>query len=393
MTLVAYPITTLARAQQYLGLDPSDSRFHTPALEVYYDSGSSATSATVAVDQEGQTVDLVTSDASGDASIDLTSVTTIGAVATAIDATSGWECNLLTHTDEPSASLLTLEAVSAYGIDNKQILKAWASAELDRIINGTTAEIETYLGRKILSRTYVEMYQFTRDTCQFVLRQPDVTLVSRVAVDTARLFGITNTGTADTRVTVTPGRVLKLLRRAAGSGDTEDGSYDLTGAANDTVAELTALIDAVGSSWATTTYTSNTGDITAFAVPFPPKTAKSVYVDIYGTLATDMDYYLDDEAGVVYLGASYWPFSLRSPSPIRQVWIEYTAGFATVPDDIDRIALEMIGYEWKKHEAGGSETQSFSLGPYSETVATTALQSDQGGSWMDRLQKYRRRTL
>ncbi len=64
----------------------------------------------------------------------------------------------------------------------------------------------------------------------------------------------------------------------------------------------------------------------------------------------------------------------------------YTAGFATIPADIDLIAVEMVS-DMFHNVARDNSIQSESLADYSYTLGS---QSGQAVDWQRRLEKYRR---
>jgi len=69
---------------------------------------------------------------------------------------------------------------------------------------------------------------------------------------------------------------------------------------------------------------------------------------------------------------AYWPLERGiMPDAVKSVLVEYTAGYATVPDDIEQACIEIAAmmYRDRRRDAG---LASESLGDYSYTRANRA---------------------
>lgn len=390
MALSSTAITTLARAKGFLRLNDVSPSFHRGGIDIYYDRnvGTTASAATVEV----RDTDLVlagTNDApSTDFTYDLTAaandtITELVAVINA-EAGSAWVATALYHGDADTNDLVAGVSASAFGIAARQTLQIRNNRFVELLIEASTIEIETWLGRDIASRNYSELHNMRRagGTKELVLRHPDVTAVTRVSLDSSRAMTVTYTGTDESaRVEVSSTAVRTISRTGATTTDTSS-----TFAGNVTIAAMVTAIDAIGGGWDAVTVTDGPS---AFLVREGVRDCLDHVIDLYSWDDYEGDYVVDYDAGTIDFDGWVWPYSLRiNPPSVARLQIDYTAGFATIPADIDLIALEMVVALFH-NVARDNSIQSQSLGDFSETMVLTSG-STRSFDWQRRLEKYRR---
>lgn len=383
VALSAIAITTLAKATAWLGIDPSD--FTRPALSVYHDgSTGGATTCTVEVtatqlilnsDIGGQDTTITLSDAANDTLTELTS-------ATIIDPADGYVVELLYHGDAAATDLQVAASADCFGIAVKQTLDIADNRGLELIIEGVTAEIEKYLGRGILTRAYTELVWLEEGCiCSAIpLAQPDMTAVQAVRLATLHAMTVQYTG-ANPRATVEVTDTAVVTR----NGSTTTTS---TFAANATLAAMETAIEAVANWTVTIPASIDSTTPSTYLVRTAGRACKAAAQQLSAWEDYDGDYAFNFAAGVlsVNYGSAFWPY--RSSDPIvgqGMMQVAYTAGFATVPYDIEQVALSMIADEFNGR---GRDTrlQSESLEGYSYAYQGQAI--DAMPEWTRRLARY-----
>lgn len=390
MALSATAIVTLERVKSWMGLSDTDAGLQVPAIRLWEGDTGTFSAATVAVGTG--TVTLDTTPNTDDATIDITAAgnDTLTELVTTIAGTGTWEAQLLGLSDAASTDLLEIAATNALGLANALTLDAVDNRRLEVIIEGVTQEIETYLDRIVVSRDVSEIVHVDPSGLprEFTLANPDATAIERLSIDSRVVLRVEYTG-SDPRawVEVTDTSV-KLLSRS-GATTTEN---ELTFASNATVSAMETAIDAVSGWSATVPSTVDTNEPTAFLAREGVRDAKDREVPLYSWEDFEGDYVVDYDAGSVSFEVLTWPFALRSRPGFngsrRRIQVGYIAGFATVPADIEIVALQMVAEEF--NQAGRDETlasESLDGYSYSRTAqAGAAIESRR--DWRARLDKY-----
>ena len=384
MALSSIAMTTVAKAKAHLRLNDSDPQVQANAIDIYHDESVSATAATVEVTDttivliitgggNAGTDTLTLADAANDTITELVGV--INALA------KGWVATALYLGDADTGDLVIVAATSAFATSARQTLKIVSNRQLELMIEGVTDEIEKWLDDGIVSRTYSEVYHFdpaNGSLSEFSLRHANVTLVTRIALGSVAAMRVQYTGSDERAwVEVTATGVTTISRTGATTTTTAS-----TFASNVSVAAMVTTIAAL-SGWSATTVLAGPS---AFLVREGVRDAKDREI----TLATwedyEGDYIVDYEAGIITLDGRGWPYSITNPTAARRVLVDCTAGFASVPDDVDRAVLKAVATEWES--AGRDETlQTESLEDYSYS-----LKSDLDPPWHKTLAGYRRFT-
>ncbi len=385
MSLSSIAMTTVAKVKAHLRLNDSDPQIQANAIDIYHDESSSATAATVEV--TGTTIVLVIT-GGGNAGTDTLTLgdaanDTITELVAVINALSkGWVATALYLGDADTDDLIITSATSAFATSARQTLKIVANRIIELMIEGVTDEIENYLDRGIVSRTYSEVYHFDPQNGalrEFSLHEPDVTAVTRLSLGTLAAMRVQYTG-SDERAWIEVTDTGLTASSRTGNTTTTVASTTFSGNAN--VSDLVTVI-AAASGWSATTQTEGPS---AFLVREGVRDAKDVEVTLQSWEDFGGTYVTDYEAGIITFGS--WDggqrFITNNPGLVRRVSVDYTAGFASVPDDVDRAVLKAVATEWES--AGRDETlQSETLVDYSYS-----LKSDLDPPWQNTLARYRR---
>ena len=233
-------------------------------------------------------------------------------------------------------------ALSAYALITLADLKthlgitdASSDALLEAAIERATAMIETFLGRKIVSRTYTEWRNTTGQRTVAVRNPPIInatfvgigdktvaTVQSTLASDIAVTLSITDTGFSTYRMT------------SAGTAVTTDGVFASYPSVSSLVAKLNTL----------TGYSASTVEDgpSRWMHRIGGFNLKESIAHLTSPRDTVNDYVVQHESGLLHANSSIWGKTWgRFPMRPQGVLIEYTGGYATVPYDIQQAALEV----------------------------------------------------
>lgn len=384
MALSSIAMTTVAKAKAHLRLNDSDAQVQANAIDIYHDQSVSATAATVEVTDttvvliitgggNAGTDTLTLADAANDTITELVGV--INALA------KGWVATALYLGDADTGDLVITAATSAFATSARQTLQIVSNRMLELMIEGVTDEIENWLDRGIVDRSHCEVHHFdtfTGTLREFSLREPNVNSITRVSIGTLAAMRVQYTGTDERAWVEVTGAAVKTINRTGATTTTVTSTF----ASNVSISNMVTTIAAL-TGWSATTQTEGPS---AFLTQEGVRDAKDTEVTLAAWDDFGGNYIVDYEAGIVTLDGRGWPFTLTEPAAARRVQVEYTAGFTTVPDDVDRAVLKAVATEWET--AGRDETlQTESLEDYSYS-----LKSDLDPPWHKTLARYRRLT-
>ena len=379
MALGTTAVTTLQRVKSLLMVHGSSPSFQVPALAVYYKSTGPAT-------VEVTDVSVILVDDAATTTTLFSGSTTITAMATAINAVANWNAEELTHTDAVSTDLVPTEAISALSVNDTQVLKVVANRDLELIIEAVSDEIEKYLQRNVVIRSVEDVQKVWRlaDNRQFVLSQGDIEDFSRLQIGQGSAMTVTYTGAASrAQIEVTDTSIIYT-----DSNGTTDDELLFSDAANDTVTEVVAVIEALAG-WSATLVTAGPSTHLARTAG---RAAKDRVLDFVAWEDLDGDYDVRFDSGVVTMSHGlWWPIGRNFAANPKRVRALYTAGIAAttaaVPHDIQQIAASLVAQEWL-NRGRNLNVQSESLGDYSYTTQSNG--QDVAKDWQDRLSGYKR---
>ena len=333
MALSAYALTTLAKAKQFLGR--SDYQHRESGVDVYCSAGD-ATTATAQVTDTTLVLTIV-----GGLSAAVTTLTftdadsdTLAEIITKINAAAGWTANLAGYGAENSTNLTVMPSTSCLTESESLTLMYVPDELITELINRATFIIEQVCGRKMMSRSYAEWYSGDGGN-EIILKNYPVTAVARVAIGEVSAMSIRNTSTDAMYATAsvsTTGITLVIV------GGANAGTDTVTFAAAATVATMVTAIVALGKGWESSAASSLYNGYPSSEL-FVRGAQSCLSSWSYHYMPSDPvnGYKIDLVEGVVGLPSTLsvgWP----------NVYIQYTAGYATIPDDIENACLETVAY-------------------------------------------------
>lgn len=364
-------------------------------LAIYHDESDSATAATVQVIVAGSVRVLqlvITGGANaGTTNFTLSDYLTVAILVAAIDVLDeGW---VVRHIGSGGASdptkLIELSATSCFGSSSEQFLRGIDTYAYENAINAASNKIEAHCGRTFASTTYRQLYSGAgRDKLR--LHDFPVTAVSRVCVGRDTAMKVRNTSSDAKDATVSNDLTNVSLTIIGGANA---GSDDVT-ISTKTVAELVTAIVAVGKGWEAESHSTKTADWPATDL-FKHEAFGCLngYVSLYAPDESEEDVRVDYASGIVRRGYGTESFFLRRhrthyPSHIPplvarggsiwpdgqlNVFVAYTAGYATTPADLGMLCNELAATILR---SGGHDmnVSSESMGGYSYSLT--------GQGWM-----------
>jgi hypothetical protein len=233
---------------------------------------------------------------------------------------------------------------------------------LTPLIEAASAAIERHCSRSFASAGYNEYYDGDGDDT-LLLKHFPVTEVARVSASPQATLQITNTDTstnsrATVRVTDTG---LVLTRVAAGSST----SNTLTFATYPTISSLAAAVDSLGSGWAATIVTGWGSRASADLIACGGKPCLGEDAECKAMSEEIACSVVDGETGRVRMDSSPGTGS-------RNIRVEYTAGFAAVPDDVQLACATMVSNAYHALERDGG-LRSERLGDYAFTAESDTI--------------------
>lgn len=280
-------------------------------------------------------------------------------------------------------------AVGPYALTSLSNLKSWLGitastddAVLERAIDRATSRIESYLERNIKERSYAEWRSGAGvDTIR--LHQWPVTTVTSVFSGNIAVMVIGAKGNnlrasiAVNQETPTPAVVATYTDISGATTATT-----IPFATYPTVSDVAAQIGATGAYNATVTKNLR-------AVQMRPRAGADCVLasmTLYGA-DTPSEFTYDYERGRLTIDRSwfaYWPLQKGiMPNVAKSILIEYTAGYATVPDDIEQAAIEVASMLYRDRRRDGN-LQSEGLGDYNYSRATVAEMNAKLDSLLER---------
>ena len=281
-------------------------------------------------------------------------------------------------------------AVGTYALTSLTNLKNWigvtGSADdtiLEQAIDRATSRIESYLERNIRQRSYTEWRSGAGvDTIR--LHQWPVTQVTSVysgniaAIVVGATSGYLRASVSVNQETPTPALVTTTTTMLGASNSvthdfaTYPTSDDLVaGALNATPGYSASLTTSVRS------------------VQLRPRAGADCVLANMTLYAanTPSEFTYDYERGRLTIDRSwfaYWPLQNGiMPNVAKSILIEYTAGYATTPDDIEQACIEVAAMLYRDRRRDGN-LQSEGLGDYSYSRATVAEMNAKLDSLLDR---------
>ena len=264
-------------------------------------------------------------------------------------------------------------AVDTYALTSLANLKSYlgitSSSDdtiLEKSIDRASDIAERYMGRKILSRAYVE-WRDTYGQERIRLFQYPASIIRFVGIgyNAAITVGATNPLDPAVSVTVSDSAIILYRQVAAGTETTTT----LTFATYPTTALMATAINAT---------TGFSGSVvldlpSRYIRRMSGRTLRNATVNLEAPDQAMEDYLADLDTGVVYG---------RQLTGYRSVLIDYTAGYATTPDDIEQAVL-MIAASLFQGRKRDPNIASESLGGYSYSLRAPGQSQEEARSLLD----------
>ena len=258
------------------------------------------------------------------------------------------------------------------------ITVATYDAMLQRLIDACSDTIERFCNCKFTTQTLAERFDGTGDEWLYLSARP-LTAVTRVSIGTASAVSLTN---ADTTADGATASISSTTLALTIHGGTNAGTSSLTLTDHADVDALVTAINALGTGWAAVALSSiygswDTADLGKYDFMGQECFGDTIYLELPYEREGGFEVYADE--GCLFR-AGGWPRGHRN------IYVDYTAGYTTVPDDLEQIALDLVKrvYDGRERDAGLTSER---LGDYAWTAADVAKSLDD--SLLRRLAQWR----
>jgi len=207
----------------------------------------------------------------------------------------------------------------------------------ETLINSTTEMIENYCNRKFISRAYTEYYN-GNGSYTIKTKQYPIISMAKICVGKREALTIWNTSTYTSALVSITSIGLTL---------TKDGTADstVTFASNTTISTLVGAVNALGSGWTALISSSDYNSFTSTELTLrnPSNAIDSNKVSIYMLEEPEYDYEVIDDSGIINFGH-------HVSKGTKNIYVSYTAGFATTPYDLKQVCIEESVRRYKRRK-------------------------------------------
>jgi len=263
-------------------------------------------------------------------------------------------------------------AVGTYALTSLANLKSWIGIndhgddlQLEGAIDRASSIVESYLDRKILSRTYHEWIDAFSQRTIAVQHHP-ITDIKTISFGTAEAIYLTLDNADDVLATVENDGANLKFNRVNASGVASSAS--LAFSTYPTTSQLVAQINSAVTGF-TSTLTKNAYSYTLHR--FGGRGMVEANMNLTHARDNISEYRVEFDTGRVHLLSDRFPnyraddrLTHRFPGTFQGLFIEYTAGFSAVPADVEQVAIE-IAAELYRLRLEDTSKNSESLGDYS----------------------------
>jgi len=352
MAVGTYALISLAEYKVWA--DISNSDIEENAIELYCSAGD-ATAATAAVSANVLTLIITGGANAGTVTKDLTAAAndTLGELASVIDGTAGWTANLIGTSAADSMDLKNVGATGCLGSANELTLIYYDNYSLEKLIDQATAWIEHSTRRKLKSRDYL-FERYAGSGAKLFIKNYPITKIESIGIGSIECIKVQNTSSKYNAAVKVSATGVTLV---------EDGTEgtEITFASYATMTLLAAEINGT-SGWTASTASATVGAYPSDRLYKHPN---------YYCLNEDVwlrcpylplnSYEVDWEAGIIDLGSAFY-------TTFMGIFICYTGGYVTIPEDFKLIACGMVKSLKSKGKTDGT-MKSEKMGDYSYTHA------------------------
>lgn len=379
MAVGAYALTTVEKAKNHLRL--TNESLYANAFNVQHIGD--GTAATVQVTSTAVVLVKTGGTSAGTDTLLFATYATMATMIAAINALDRegggqtYQANLLGVGAADSADLV---AVAAADCDTAAVTLEYVNEYLiEQLIDAATAWLETLCDRQFMSRDYTEYYD-GNGAADFYMNHWPVTKVTRLSVGRENVLAVRCNASGATWATVRSDGTSLILVYDDSSGEQ---STSLAYTTYTTVTDLAAQVNAT-SGWETQSVGDFGDYLTADICDMPAHYAKDDYAYLEVPYAAEADFRCEEDTGRL----DYPP---GIPCGRQNIYVEYTAGYSTVPADLELACLETVQslYNRTRRDA---ELASERLGDYAWTAksgdGSTSMSSSKG--ILRRLSGYKR---
>lgn len=214
---------------------------------------------------------------------------------------------------------------------------------LEACIDRASSRIETFMDRKVLSRSYSD-WVFPSDG-RLVLRHWPVASVQRISWGGQLVLSVSSSISTDVRASVSVSESAVVLKRWDSAGTAATTTLDF--ATYPTTTDMDTAIDAA-TGWSSTLSRNVLSSelVPMSGVDVMTQSAYIVWPDVNGSPA-----WIDADAGIVGMPS---PPAGSSVGDSRPVLVDYTAGYSTVPYDVEEACIEIASsiYRQRRYDTG-----------------------------------------
>lgn len=318
-------LTTVNEFLSYIGIDYPERN----ALWVYYD-GASLTS-TVEVED---TKIVLTDTVNGATDVVFATYDTLTKVVTQINTVTGWHAGLIYIGTLASNDLIITGSLDAKGSDNEQTLKINDTHLIEQLINRASDFLNRICGRTLKTTTYTHE-RYDGGERKIFLKNWPVSEVAQVCSGKLDVIKIkcTSTTARNAYVSVTATGIILTVDGTALAEKTFVSYATLTLLAANINSEANWEASVVNSNYNSYPSTQIFRKLNRFALN------QYIYLQVPDEPLDG--YEIDYDNGILY-------FSSAFSSGWRNVFVSYDAGYATIPDSLEQICIELVKYKYQK---------------------------------------------
>jgi hypothetical protein len=232
---------------------------------------------------------------------------------------------------------------------NQSSFTGTEDSTISALITAVTRAISKFCRRNFDSQTYDELYNGTGDR-RLALRQFPIVSVARVAYGPIPVLRVSNTSAANQRATVAVTSTgLSLTRVASGVSSTDTS---ITWGSYPTLAQVAAAVNALGNGWSAVVADGSYANRASADLRAPQGALNALNVQAPLLLhAQELSGYdIDADRGWLIRGPASAEMLDAFDDPLPPTWfgglnywrVVYTAGFATVPEDVQEACAEWV---------------------------------------------------
>tara|TARA_Y100000310_G_scaffold344956_1_gene460767 strand:+ start:13690 stop:14535 length:846 start_codon:yes stop_codon:yes gene_type:complete len=227
---------------------------------------------------------------------------------------------------------------------------------IGNLVTRVSRAIETYCNRTFNSTTYVmERYDPSQTPLIYIKNYPIISL-TRVTVGRRGVLEITHSdsGSVSATVSVSATGISTIMLGGSNAGTNTDLFATYT-----TLSSLATQIT-THTSWTASTVDSDFDNIASLdLIPVGSRETQDATINMEVPDLRLMDYQVDFTEGSIYRGAGYF-------GQWNDVFIDYTGGYATIPADLEQIAIEITAEVFQSRTTNNT-LKSEKIGDYSYT--------------------------